>query len=115
MIRVLRIATVGIKFHLFCFLFVFPAVSILQLERYDDAIQIQTENRKLLRTAGGFDVVHRVAVQLEHFRRLRLLLLVAAHGEGVLRNLNEDVVAFLPLFPDAFAPGVQVPGKHTQN
>lgn len=63
------------------------------------------------RTAGGLDVIDRVAIELEHFGRLRLLLFVAAHGESVLRYLDENVVAFLPLFPDAFTPCVQVPGK----
>ncbi len=100
------------KLHNCLFVCFASAVSFCTASReQDDAIKILIENRKLLRTAGGFDVVHRVAVQLEHFRRLRLLLLVAAHGEGVLRDLNEDVVTFLPLLPDAFAPGVQVPGK----
>lgn len=67
------------------------------------------------RTAGGLDVVDRVSIELEHLGGLRLLLLVAAHGESVLRHLDKDVVAFLPLFPHAFAPRVQVPGEWKKN
>ena len=60
-------------------------------------------------TTGRFDVVDGVSIQLEHFRWIRFLLFVAAHGESVLRYLNQHVVPLLPLFPHAFTPRVQMP------
>lgn len=36
----------------------------------------------------GIGVIHRVAVQLQKFLRLRFLLPVTAHGEGVLTHLD---------------------------
>lgn len=66
------------------------------------------------RTASGLNVVDRVSVELEHLGGFRLLLFIAAHGKSVLRYLDEDIIAFLPLLPDAFAPRVQVPGKEEE-
>ncbi len=75
---------------------------------------LKTSDNCIKRTAGGLDVVDRVSVELEHLGGFRLLLFIAAHGESVLRYLDEDIISFLPLLPDAFAPRVQVPGKEEQ-
>ena len=60
-------------------------------------------------TSGRFDVVDSVAVQLEHVGRVGLALLVAADGEGVLRHLDQDKVAPLPLLPYRLPHGVHIP------
>ena len=59
-------------------------------------------------TSGGLDVVHGVAVHLEHLARLGLLLLVAADGEGVLGHLDQHEIPPLPFLPDGLAHGVHV-------
>lgn len=58
-------------------------------------------------TTRWLDVVNGVSIELLHLRRLGLLVLVAAHGEGVLRHLHQHKVALLPLFPHALADGIQ--------
>lgn len=43
-------------------------------------------------TSGRLDVVYGVSVHLKHLTWLRLLLLVAANGEGVLGDLRQKDV-----------------------
>ena len=59
-------------------------------------------------TSGRLDVVDGVAVEPHLGRGVGLFLLVAADGEGVLRDLHEDEVPLLPLLPNRLAHGVEV-------
>lgn len=59
-------------------------------------------------TVNRLNVVHRETIQLEHFRRLGFFLPVAAHCKRILRDLNQNKITFLPLFPHLFALSSQV-------
>lgn len=51
----------------------------------------------------GVGVIHRVAIQLQKFLRLRLLLPVTAHGEGVLTHLGGGGKQSVRLGPESTA------------
>ena len=59
-------------------------------------------------TTSWFNVVHSVAIHLEHLRGVGLLLLVAADGEGVLANLNQNKITLLPLLPNCFPHSIHI-------
>lgn len=62
----------------------------------------------LILTTGWFDIIYGKSIHTCHFRWLRLLLFVTAHGECILWHLNKNKISSLPLFPHGLAYRIQM-------
>lgn len=74
-------------------------------ENLPSSLQIHADHEI---SRNSLDIVHCIAIELHHFRRLAFLFFVRAHRKCVLRDLDQHKVPLLPLFPYGLAHRVEI-------